>query len=239
MNGQKKSDWGVSKKNLRVREIFFDFEGTLVDFQWQLIPAVNECLSVLVNAGFKKEWYGSNPSYAHIFNHTFDLTQMEKGQGGNPSAVAMIGTIYDKYDADALTRWNLYPHTLDIVETLRKQGFQMGIISNVGKATLRTAMDRLDLSGRIKVVISRNEVKRLKPHPEGLIKAAETLQVDPAQILFVGDSRNDVQAARDAGMLAGYLRGGEDSPEDMAQFPTDLEIDNLGQLPPLLTRIVL
>ena len=238
MSGQKKSNWGDSKKSLRVREIFFDFEGTLVDFQWQLIPAVNECVSVLVNAGFKKEWYGSNPSYAHIYNHTFDLTRKEKGKGGEPPALAIIDTIYDQYDADALTRWNLYPQTLEVVETLGKQGFRMGIISNIGKVALRTAMDRLDLSSRIEMVISRNDVKRLKPHPEGLIKAAEALQVDPAQILFIGDSRNDAKAARAAGMLAGYLRGGEDSPEDMAQFPTDLEIDNLGQLPSLLSRIV-
>ncbi len=238
MNGLKKSDLDINKKILRVREIFFDFEGTLVNFQWQLIPAVNECLSALIKAGFKKEWYGSNPGYAHIYNHTFDLTLKGQVQDEAPPALAIINTIYDRYDADALSRWNLYPDTLDGLEMLGKQGFRMGIVSNIGKASLQTAMDRMDLSGRIEVVISRNDIKHIKPHPEGLIKAAETLQVVPAQIVFIGDSRNDVQAARAAGMLAVYLRGGEDSPEDMARFPADLEIDNLGQLPPLLSRII-
>lgn len=238
MNGLKKSDRDISQKTLGVREIFFDFEGTLVDFQWQLIPAVNECLSALIKAGFKKEWYGANPGYAHIYNHTFDLIRKGEVQDEAPPALAIISTIYDRYDADALSRWNLYPDTLDGLEMLGKQGFRMGIVSNIGTEALRTAMDRLNLSGRLEVTISRNDVKRIKPHPEGLIKAAETLKVDPAQIVFIGDSRNDVQAARAAGMIAGYLRGGEDSPEDMARFPADLEIDHLSQLPPLLSRII-
>lgn len=238
MNGLKKSDRDISQKTLGVREIFFDFEGTLVDFQWQLIPAVNECLSALTKAGFKKEWYGANPGYAHIYNHTFDLIRKGEVQDEAPPALAIISTIYDRYDADALSRWNLYPDTLDGLEMLGKQGFRMGIVSNIGTEALRTAMDRLNLSGRLEVTISRNDVKRIKPHPEGLIKAAETLKVDPAQIVFIGDSRNDVQAARAAGMIAVYLRGGEDSPEDMARFPADLEIDHLSQLPPLLSRII-
>lgn len=238
MNGLMKSERDNSQKTLGVREIVFDFEGTLVDFQWRLIPAVHECLSALMKAGFKKEWYGANPSYAHIYNHTFDLIRKGEVQDGDPPALAVISTIYDQYDADALSRWSLYPDTLDGLEMLGKQGFRMGIVSNIGPEALQKAMDRLDLSGRLEVVISRNDVKHIKPHPEGLIKAAETLKVDPAQIVFIGDSRNDVQAARAAGMIAVYLRGGEDSPEDMARFPADLEIDHLSQLPPLLSRII-
>jgi len=71
-------------------------------------------------------------------------------------------------------------------------------------------------------------------YPEGLLAAAKALDVVPGEALFIGDSRNDVGAARRAGMLAGYLRGGEDSPENMALFPADIELDKLLQLPPIL-----
>jgi phosphoglycolate phosphatase len=96
-------------------------------------------------------------------------------------------------------------------------------------------MEKLGLSDLIQVVISRDDVSRIKPHPEGLLTAAKALDVAPGEALFIGDSRNDVGAARSAGMLAGYLRGGEDSPEAMALFPADLELDALHQLPPILT----
>lgn len=219
-----------------VKEVFFDFEGTLVDFQWQLKPAVEECLTALAKAGFKKDWYGANPSYADIYNHTRRLSMEGKGKGDIDQDLAIVDAIYDKYDADAESRWNLYADTAQALEALRRKGFQLGVVSNIGRAALDAAIKRLHLAHLLGVVISRNEVAQLKPHPGGLIQATQVLRVMPAASVFVGDSRKDVKAARNAGMLAAYLRGGEDAPETMAQDPADIEIDHLIQLPEILTR---
>jgi HAD superfamily hydrolase (TIGR01509 family) len=228
------SNIAISEKISKVKEVLFDFEGTLVDFQWQLEPAVAETLEALSNAGLERQWYGEKPGYANIYNHTLDLVDQGKGQGSSVSASALLDTIYDRYDADALTRWKLYPDTLKMLGTLRHQGFRMAVVSNVGKRSLKAAMEKLQLSHLIQVVVSRNDVFKIKPHPEGLLTAAKALRVKPAEVLFVGDSRNDVGAARQAGMQAGYLRGGEDSQEAMALFPADIELDKLLQLPPIL-----
>ena len=237
MKGPDKYGSDSSKRLFEVNEIFFDFEGTVVDFQWRLGPAVEECLTALDQAGFDRTWYGDNPGYTHIYNFTLKLAKDGKGNSDPSSARAIIDTIYDRYDADALSRWNLYLDTIDVLKTLRESGFRMGIVSNVGKVSLQAAMERLNLSGLVDVVISRNDVKRIKPHPEGLIRAAEELEVNTAQSIFIGDSRNDVSAAREAGMLAGYISGGEDAPEDMIRFPADLEIERLSQLPSFIAKI--
>ena len=226
----------ISEKRAKVKEVLFDFEGTLVDFQWQLEPAVAETLEALSKAGLQRQWYGEKPGYAHIYNQTLDLMHQRKGLAPD-SESALVDTIYDRYDADALERWNLYPDTLELLETLRHQGFQMAIVSNVGKWALKAAMEKLQLSHLVQVIISRDDVLKIKPHPEGLLSAAKTLGVQPAEVLFVGDSRNDVGAARQAGMQAGYLRGGEDTPEAMALFPADIELDSLIQLPPILAGV--
>ena len=235
MTDFEKPNAAVYAKTSTVREVLFDFEGTLVDFQWQLEPAVRETLEALSKTGLQRQWYGEKPGYAHIYNHTLDLVEKGKGRGSSGSAAASVDIIYDRYDADALTRWNLDPDTLEMLGKLRNQGFKMALVSNVGKTSLQAAMEKLGLSDLIQVVISRDDVSRIKPHPEGLLTAAKALDVAPGEALFIGDSRNDVGAARSAGMLAGYLRGGEDSPEAMALFPADLELDALHQLPPILT----
>ncbi len=229
-----KPNAAVSAKLSGVKEVLFDFEGTLVDFQWQLASAVAETLDVLSEAGLQRRWYGEKPGYAHIYNHTLDLVAQGKGSSGS-AAAALVDVIYDRYDADALTRWALYPDTLETLVTLKNQGYKIALVSNVGKKSLQRAMEKLQLSSLIQVVISRDDVSRIKPHPEGLLSAAKALGVPPMNVLVVGDSRNDVLAARNAGMLAGYLRGGEDSPEAMALFPADVELDRLTQLPPMLS----
>lgn len=234
MRHHEKPTDAISAKLSKVKEVLFDFEGTLVDFQWQLEPAVAETLEALSRSGLQQQWYGEKPGYAHIYNHTLDLVDQGKGQGTSVSASALVDTIYDRYDTDALTRWNLYPDTLEMLGTLKNQGFRMAVVSNVGKRSLQAAMKKLQLSHLIQAVISRDDVFKIKPDPEGLLTAAKTLGVKPAEVLFVGDSRNDVGAARQAGMQAAYLRGGEDSPEAMALFPADIELDKLLQLPPIL-----
>ena len=234
MTHLEKPNSAIFAKIATIKEVFFDFEGTLVDFQWQLETAVAETLEALSKAGYKQQWYGENPGYAHIYNHTLDLAEQGKGNKSPTGAKDLMDNIYDRYDADALTRWKRYPDTLETLEKLRNQGFKMGLVSNVGKVSLEAAMEKLGLFGLLQIVVSRNDVSRLKPHPGGLLTAAKAIGAEPGETILIGDSRNDVNAARRAGMLAGYLRGGEDSREAMTLFPADVELDALHQLPPIL-----
>ena len=221
---------------LEVEAVLFDFEGTLVDFQWQLDPAVDECLAALEAVGYQRQWYGHAPNYASIYNDTLGFQAKATGLADTERAMAIIDAVYDKYDADAQTRWSLYPDTLDMLSTLENQGFPTGIVSNIGRKALQAAMNRLGLSGRLKVTVSRDDVEQLKPHAGGLVQAATALKVQPAQTIFIGDSRKDVIAARNAGMLAGFIVGGEDSRKALHESPADMEINRLGELPPRLMR---
>lgn len=231
------SDGAGDTQILEISAVLFDFEGTLVDFQWQLKPAIEASLNALEKAGFKRRWYGDNPTYPTIYNETLSFSQDGRGKGDPRIDMAIIDEIYDRYDADAMTHWNLYPDTLETLDTMKKAGFQMGMVSNIGGAALHPTLQSLGLSSFFDVIITRGEVNRLKPNPEGLLKAASQLNVDPANVILIGDSRDDVGAARNAGMLVGHLTGGQDAKETMTQNPPDIEITRLNQLPARLKRI--
>ena len=59
-------------------------------------------------------------------------------------------------------------------------------------------------------VITRNDVRRLKPSPESLHLASKALKVNPDSVLFIGDSFDDIGAARAAGMKCCFIKGGQD-----------------------------
>ena len=50
----------------------------------------------------------------------------------------------------------------------------------------------------IPVIVAYRDVRRVKPDPEGLLKAAQSLGVEPSKCIYVGDDANDVKAARAA-----------------------------------------
>jgi phosphoglycolate phosphatase len=213
--------------------VFFDFEGTLVDFQWNLEAAVNETLTALGLAGFSKDLYGPNPGYAHIYNHTIRLASQE-GSEKEAAQRNLVDAIYDRYDTDALTRWQLYMDTTEVLSLLKQKNYRLGLISNVGNVALTAALRKLNIQRFMDVVVSRNEMSLIKPDPEGLLSAAQKLGLTPERIVFVGDSRNDVAAAHAAGMQSCYLVGGEDTPEKLNAFSPHSTITALGQLPELL-----
>jgi len=66
----------------------------------------------------------------------------------------------------------------------------------------------------VDVVISRDDVSRGKPDPEGFLAAGTRLGVPPAEALVFEDSRPGIAAARAAGMPVAFVR--ELSPEDNA-----------------------
>lgn len=218
------------QKKILVRAVLFDFEGTVVDFQWKLAEAVAETLAALDRAGFSPEDYGNSPGYAQLFNRTLDLADEGSGGASAEDARRIISAIYDRYDADALMRWNAAPDAHRVLDYMKNKGFAVGMVSNVGRTAFKKAAKKLQFEGRLDTVVSRDDVSRIKPHPEGLVKAARTLGVNPAHTLFVGDAFNDVAAARAAGMMACYVSGGEDTLRALEQCAPDLIIAALNEL---------
>ena len=220
-------------KNRMFDLILFDLEGTLVDFQWRLDEAVREILPVLIASGIDTRRYSPSPDYADLFNTTRDLTQ-----GWNPGKSArlfdQLGSIYDKYDSDALSRWTPYPDTLSLLDTLAASGYRLGVVSNCGARAVHGVLAKFRISDYFEIILSRNEVSRIKPAPEGLILALEQLGVPPDRALFIGDSVNDILAARAVPMHSCFLSGGESQVTGIKGGRAAFQISSLSGLIPLL-----
>ena len=213
-----------------IEAVFFDFEGTVVDFQWNLKDAVEDALSALEAAGYQRHQFGETPGYAFIYNHAIDLSLREAPGAKGRAVRTVMDPIFDRYDNDALSRWRLQKDTHEVLTLLKSQHFKLGMISNIGAAALSAALDRLTITPFFDVILSRNDMTRIKPHPEGLITAAKRLHIAPSRVLFVGDSRNDVAAATAAGMRSCYLIGGEDTPAQVAPLSQTYSIRTLSQI---------
>lgn len=200
--------------------MLFDFEGTLVDFQWKLSEAIEEALGMLWNIGFAK---------SRILSRRYSTLMTEAQEaadeiGLSPELVReKIGSVYDRYDEDAMTRWAVRPGVKDFLNTIKAKGIRTALVSNVGGRTIAKALSKLDLADCFDVVLSRNDVMNLKPHPEGLNRAIEKLGIGKDRIILLGDSLDDVKAARNAGIRIMIITDGENAREELlAAGPDDL-----------------
>jgi phosphoglycolate phosphatase len=206
--------------------VIFDFEGTLVDFQWQLKPAEDELRRAFAEHGFDCEAIASG-NYAAMWNAAADLAAQ---QGRMADLRQAMCPIYDRWDLDALTRWAPRPGAAEMLCRLVAGGSRVGMVSNIGRDALTSALSRFDLVRWLSPIVTRDEVSYMKPRPEGILRVLSEWRLAAGDVLFVGDSRADVSGARAAGMPVAIIRGGECGEAAFADDPPDHMISQLGEL---------
>ncbi len=218
----------MKKKWLKGTEaILFDFGGTLVDFQWNREGAVQETLEMLSKLGLPADRL-KNERYSTLMG---EAMRMASKIGRSSDEVReRIGNIYDRFDEDALTRWTLRPQVKDLLNLLKTKGIKTGLVSNIGKRALEKAFQKMNLDQLFDVTVSRNDVLNLKPSGEGLNLALNQLQVMKDKAFYVGDTIDDIYAAKEVGLKVIIILGGENPKRALLSARPDGMIQDLGEL---------
>jgi phosphoglycolate phosphatase len=124
-----------------------------------------------------------------------------------------------------------YPGVAEGLESLHGLGLRLAVVTNKQRHFALDLLERLKLSQWIDVVVGGDSCERRKPDPQPLHFACSALHVDPQQTLMVGDSLNDVLAARAAGIPVVCLPYGYNEGNDPRALPCDAFIESLAELP--------
>jgi phosphoglycolate phosphatase len=208
----------------------FDFEGTLVDFQWRLEAAEAELRRAFAAMGFEGEDFARG-NYAGMWNAAADLLER---QGRMAELRAALGPVYDRWDADALSRWAPRAGAPELLRGMAAAGSRAGMVSNIGRRALAEALARFGYARWLRPVVSRDEVTWMKPRAEGIRRVLAEWGAAPQEALFVGDSRADVKGARAAGMAVAIVRGGECEESAFAGDAPDHRVSRLEELAALI-----
>ena len=219
-------DSNTKKLDWEPEAYLFDFEGTLVTFEWNLSIGVKTVLNRIESIGYSMNLFDSSPSYVDIYKVASVISERDD----ESTIMNVIAEVFDQFDADALSRWKLYKDAKQTLNKLKNNGNLLGLVSNIGSKAIYSAIKKLGLNDIFEIVITRNHVSRLKPDPEGLLMAANSLKIDPDSILFTGDSYDDLGAAKAANMKSCYLSGGQDEINVNDGIKPDFIINRLKEL---------
>lgn len=197
--------------------VIFDLEGTLVDFEWDVAGGVTEATEALVALGFPEGALPNN--YATLLNTA--VREADRYGIDPEQARRRVDRVYDRFDADALDRWQLRDGARDALAAAPSRA----LVTNVGREATTTLCEREELT--FDIVVTRDDVELIKPDPSGLARAAAHLAGTP---LFVGDSAVDVRAGHEAGLDVVLVRGGEDERADLSE-PPEYDLSSLHELP--------
>ena len=189
-----------------VRVIAFDVNETLLDMR-HLDPPFEELLG---SAGLRPQWFGQMLQLSFVGGLTGDYVDFSAAQ---VAALQMLGTRVGREvsPAEAATMVSrmdslpAHPEVRDALARLRTSGLKLVALVNsvkgVGEAQLRNA----GLRDFFDVVISADDVQRLKPAPEPYRAVAQCFGVDVGQVRLVAAHSWDVTGALAAGCRAAFV----------------------------------
>ncbi len=120
--------------------------------------------------------------------------------------------------------------TLDLLRWLKNRQMAVGILTRNSKASVLTALNNFDGKGPadFDVLITRDDAVAPKPSGDGVLLAADRLQISTGQLVMVGDYIFDCQAGRQAGARTVLLDPSDDPRLQAA--PCDFRIKQLDDL---------
>ena len=139
----------------------------------------------------------------------------------------------DLYARHGRDRSRVYPGVREGAAALHAHGVALACITNKPRAPAVDLLAHLGLLDSFELVIGGDSLPLRKPDPLPLLHACSELRVAVGSSLFVGDSINDVQAARAAGMRVACVSYGYNHGRDIAEAAPDAVIDSLEELAPL------
>ena len=216
--------------------ILIDVDGTLVDSVPDLAFCVNEMMKRLGMPEHSesdiRNWVG---------NGVERLTRRALiGQLDGEPDEALFRKAYpiflELYAENTSTRSVLYPGIREGLNRLRDAGYVLGSVTNKASQFTVPLLKDLGIYDDFAVVVAGDTLDKKKPDPAPLLYAAERMGVHPADCLMIGDSINDVTAARAAGFQIVCMPYGYNHGNDIRDANPDAVIDSLAHLDTLLSK---
>jgi len=217
---------------LNKNTLLFDLDGTLVDSAPDLAFAVNQTLIELGLTPFSQDvvrgWVGNGANILiqrALSGNTEISTSLD-----NSLTSRALEIFYQVYQSHNCIETRLYNNVLETLIALKNRGYRLAIITNKPERFIAPIIDGLGLNNLFELIIGGDTLERRKPDPLPLTYACQQLSVNIDQCVMIGDSKNDIQAAKAAKMQSIALTYGYNYGEDIAIYQPELVIDNFADL---------
>lgn len=175
---------------LLIKGVIFDFDGTLADtlpvcfYAFQSV--FKEFDGIEIDSDKIKAMFG--PSETGIIRNNLLNKNYEEA----------IELYYKKYSEKHRELVPNNEEINDLLQYLKKDGFLLGIVTGKARRSLDISLKILEMNELFDVIVTGDDVKMPKPHPEGINKVLQQLNINSSEAIFIGDSDADIQAGMDA-----------------------------------------
>ena len=219
---------------LRVKAVLFDLDGTLLDTAPDLAAAANTMLAELLlpelDAHSIKNFIGGG-----ITNLVKRTLAASLASEPDAQLLERAMPLYEKhYAAAMLDQTRPFPGVVEGLQAMRAQGIHLACVTNKAERFTLPLLGATGLLDFFELLVCGDSLPRKKPDPLPLRHACEHFGVEPREMLLIGDSPLDIQAARAAGCHIFCVSYGYSQGRDVRELDCDAIVATLRDAAKLL-----
>ena len=221
---------------MRAKAVMIDLDGTLLDTIPDLAAATNMMLEALGRPAY-------DVSVVRTFVGKGIVNLIERALTGeldgkpDPELLARAVPIYERCYTEVNGRYTtIYPGVREGLERLRANDMPLACVTNKSTRFTLPLLDLVGFSSYFRMVVAGDTLSRRKPDPAPLLHACEALGVEPREMVMIGDSVNDAQAARAAGCPMICVTYGYNEGMDVRDLDSDALVDTLEEAAALVCK---
>lgn len=197
-----------------IKALIFDFDYTLGD----------SADGIVLSANYALERLGCSARSAADIKKTIGLsledTYFALTEKDDLLEAGRFAALFkEKADEVMVAHTKLYDGVKALLGKLKEKGCKTGIVTTKFHYRIVQILHKFAAEDLIDVIVGAEDVKEVKPDPEGLLLAAEKLGVDRTEVLYVGDSFVDAKTAEGAGIRFAGVLTGTTARETFARYP--------------------
>ncbi len=175
--------------------VIFDLDGTLVDTETDVYNSLNLALAKMglptITMQTARKAIGPGPN---------EFIKYVLGDANLHRAEEFLDIFRPIYWQHCTEHSKLFDGILPLLIELRNKHIKLAIATNKARSGTDPILKALKVIDFFQLIMTRNEVENPKPAPEMILAACERLNVTPVKTLMLGDTDNDILAARAAGV---------------------------------------
>ena len=179
-----------------IKAIIWDLDGTLIDFRINSIKARRKAIKILRNYGIPKEKLSSKTPLLKSVKISKEIF-VKNGLSADKikGIVKEVDNVVILIEHEAAIKATLTKGINIVLEFARKKNLKQAVFTYNTHKNARTSLTAAGINHYFDVVAGRDDVKNLKPHPDHLKYICERIDVKLDEIVVIGDTGRDVEAA--------------------------------------------
>jgi HAD superfamily hydrolase (TIGR01549 family) len=198
------------------RAVLFDWDGTLLD---SAEAGLRSYVRLFASFGIPYDRVRFAETYSPDWYRTYEKVGLPRERWREADAAWL-----EIYASEAC---GLVEGAVDALDRLEKGGISTGLVTSGSGGRVRRELANLGIESRFRVVVCSEDVARRKPDPQALLLGLERLEVSASDAAYVGDSPEDVEMARAAGVFSVGVAGAFPNREALTTAKPDLLAENL------------